>query len=138
MINILLSFNESNKGILLLGIKTYRTRCYLSETGYISFIDAKYKAHLYNKFDQNEALKEDHRHDVHQIMAYTSFSKTDSKFGFLCYPSDKVEVKKIQFKNGINEMANTIVVFGVPLKKNAIKEVKHLLVSVLNDLEQKH
>lgn len=102
------------------------------------FIDAKYKAHLYNKFDQNEALKEDHRHDVHQIMAYTSFSKTDSKFGFLCYPSDKVEVKKIQFKNGINEMANTIVVFGVPLKKNAIKEVKHLLVSVLNDLEQKH
>jgi 5-methylcytosine-specific restriction endonuclease McrBC regulatory subunit McrC len=67
------------------------------------FIDAKYKSNLYNKFDQSELLKEGHRHDLHQIMAYSSFSKTNFKYGFLCYPSDKIEIKSIQYKNSINK-----------------------------------
>jgi 5-methylcytosine-specific restriction endonuclease McrBC regulatory subunit McrC len=90
-----------------------------------------------NKFDQSETLKEDHRHDLHQIMAYSSFSKTDLKFGFLCYPSDQIEVKSIQFKNGINEATNTILILGVPLKKSNIGETKRLLTNELNEIERK-
>jgi hypothetical protein len=104
---------------------------------YLVFIDAKYKSNLYNKFDQSETLKEDHRHDLHQIMAYSSFSKTDLKFGFLCYPSDQIEVKSIQFKNGINEATNTILILGVPLKKSNIGETKRLLTNELNEIERK-
>jgi len=104
---------------------------------YLVFIDAKYKSNLYNKFDQSETLKEDHRHDLHQIMAYSSFSKTDFKFGFLCYPSDQIEVKSIQFKNGINEATNTILILGVPLKKSSIWETKRLLTNELNEIERK-
>jgi hypothetical protein len=104
---------------------------------YLVFIDAKYKSNLYNKFDQSETLKEDHRHDLHQIMAYSSFSKTDFKFGFLCYPSDQIEVKSIQFKNGINEATNTILILGVPLKKASIRETKRLLTNELNEIERK-
>jgi hypothetical protein len=104
---------------------------------YLVFIDAKYKSNLYNKFDQSETLKEDHRHDLHQIMAYSSFSKTDFKFGFLCYPSDQIEVKSIQFKNGINEVTNTILILGVPLKKSSIGETKRLLTNELNEIERK-
>jgi hypothetical protein len=100
------------------------------------FIDAKYKSNLYNKFDQSELLKEDHRHDLHQIMSYTSFSKTDFKYGFLCYPSEKIEVKSIQYKNGINEAINTILVMGVPLKKDSINETKRLLIFELNKIER--
>jgi hypothetical protein len=95
------------------------------------FIDAKFKSNLYNKFDQSETLKEEHRHDLHQIMAYSSFSKTILKFGFLCYPSNHVEIKSIQYKNGINESTNTILILGVPLKKDSIPETKKILIKEL-------
>ena len=101
------------------------------------FIDAKYKSNLYNKFDQSEILKNEHRHDLHQIMAYSSFSKTEFKYGFLCYPSDQVELKTIQYKNGINEATNTILILGVPLKKESINETKRLLTNELNEIERK-
>ena len=99
------------------------------------FIDAKYKSNLYNKFVQSEVLKEDHRHDLHQILAYSSFSKTDFKYGFLCYPSDQIEVKSIQFKNGINEVINTISLLGVPLRIDAIANVKSILISELGKIQ---
>jgi hypothetical protein len=101
------------------------------------FIDAKYKSNLYNKFDNSETLKDDHRHDLHQIMAYTSFSKTDFKYGFLCYPSDQLELKTIKYKNGINEVTNTVLVMGIPLKKDSINEAKRLLTNELNELERR-
>ena len=101
------------------------------------FIDAKYKSNLYNKFDRSEFLKEDHRHDLHQIMAYSSFSNSDIKFGFLCYPSYQIELKSIQYKNEINEATNTILILGIPLKKGSINETKRLLISELNEIERK-
>lgn len=102
---------------------------------FMVFIDAKYKSNLYNKFDQSEVLKEYHRQDLHQIMAYSSFSKSDFKYGFLCYPSDKIEIKQIEYKNGINKVTNTILILGVPLKKDVIKETKRLLTNELNKIE---
>jgi hypothetical protein len=101
---------------------------------FIVFIDAKYKSNLYNKFDQSEILKKDHRHDLHQIMAYSSFSRSDNKVGFLCYPSDQLELKNIQYKNRLNDVTNTIQVLGVPLKKDAISEIKRLLINKFNEL----
>ena len=100
------------------------------------FIDAKYKSNLYNKFDQSEFLKEDHRHDLHQIMSYSSFSKTNFKYGILCYPSEMIEIKSIQYKNRINEAINTILIMGVPLKKDCINETKRLLTFELNKIER--
>lgn len=101
------------------------------------FIDAKYKSNLYNKFDQSDGLKEDHRLDLHQIMAYSSFSKTDYKYGFLCYPSEKIELKSIQYKNGINEVTNTIFILGVPLREDSINETKRLLTNELDEIERR-
>lgn len=101
------------------------------------FIDAKYKSNLYNKFDNSETLKDDHRHDLHQIMAYTSFSMTDLKYGFLCYPSDQLELKAIKYKNRINEVTNTVLVMGIPLKKDSINEAKRLLTNELNEHERR-
>lgn len=98
------------------------------------FIDAKYKSNLYNKFDQSDLLKEDHRHDLHQIMSYSSFSKSENKFGILCYPSESLEIKSISYKNGINSINNTIFILGVPLKKDGISEVKRLIINEINSL----
>jgi hypothetical protein len=69
-------------------------------------------------------------------MAYTSFSKTDFKYGFLCYPSDQLELKIIKYKNGINEVTNTVLVMGIPLNKDSINEAKRLLTNELNELER--
>ncbi|MFD0835031.1 hypothetical protein ACFQ0I_04595 [Mariniflexile aquimaris] len=104
---------------------------------FLVFIDAKYKSNLYNKFEKSELLKEYHRQDLHQIMAYSSFSKTDFKYGFLCYPSDQIEIKSIQYKNGINKVTNTILILGVPLKKESIREAKRLLTNKLTEIERK-
>jgi len=104
---------------------------------FLVFIDAKYKSNLYNKFDNSETLKDTHRHDLHQIMAYSSFSKTDFKYGFLCYPSDQLELKTIKYKNGINEVTNTVSIMGIPLKKNSINEAKRLLTNELNTIERR-
>ncbi|MDT3695619.1 MAG: hypothetical protein ROY99_04450 [Ignavibacterium sp.] len=101
------------------------------------FIDAKYKSNLYNKFDNSEVLKDDHRHDLHQIMAYTSFSNTDFKYGFLCYPSDQLELETIKYKNVINEVKNTVLIMGISLKKDSINEAKRLLTNELNELERR-
>jgi len=98
------------------------------------FIDAKYKSNLYNKFNQSEVLKEDHRHDLHQIMAYTSFSKTSSKFGFLCYPSDKIELKVIKYQNGINEVVSEILIMGVPLRKDCVAAARNLLIDEIGKI----
>lgn len=100
------------------------------------FIDAKYKSNLYNKFHNSETLKDDHRYDLHQIMAYTSFSKTDLKYGILCYPSDQLELNTIKYKNGINEVTNTVLIMGIPLKKDIINEAKQLLTIKFNELEK--
>lgn len=101
----------------------------------IVFIDAKYKSNLYNKFSDSEILKDDYRHDLHQIMAYSSFSKTDCKFGFLCYPSDQLEIKTIEYRNRINKVTSMVFVFGIPLKKDCIFEAKRLLIKEFSIIE---
>lgn len=102
---------------------------------FLVFIDAKYKSNLYNKFDQTDFLKEEHRYDLHQILAYSSFNKSNLKFGFLCYPSDQIELKKIRFRNEINNTSNTVVIIGIPLKLSELNEVKKALIYTLNQLE---
>jgi hypothetical protein len=70
-------------------------------------------------------------------MAYSSFSKTDFKFGFLCYPSNQIELKSIHYENGINETANTILILGVPLKKESVNDIKRLLGNELYEIERR-
>lgn len=107
----------------------------LQKENLLVFIDAKYKSNLYNKFDQSDLLKEDHRHDLHQIMAYSSFSKFHNKTGVLCYPSERVQLKTISYRNSINDVKNTTLILGIPLKKESISEVKKLIINEINYLE---
>jgi hypothetical protein len=98
------------------------------------FIDAKYKSNLYNKFAISENLKDEHRHDLHQIMAYSAFSDTNLKYGALCYPSHQFEIKKLSYMNRINDAVNTIWICGIPLKKVAINDARKFLSVELNNI----
>jgi hypothetical protein len=102
----------------------------------VVFIDAKYKSNLYNKFDHSESLKTEHRYDLHQILAYSSFSQSQSKYCFLCYPSNNVEVKKSTFVNTTNETSNTVIICGIPLKADIINEAKSFIASEINQIEK--
>lgn len=100
------------------------------------FIDAKYKSNLYNRSSSSISLKEEHRRDLHQIMAYSSFSNTSFKYGVLCYPSDKPEINKTIYTNAINGATNTIFICGVPLKITSINETKKLLTNEIYNIEK--
>jgi Holliday junction resolvase-like predicted endonuclease len=49
-------------------------------------VDVKYKSHLFNLQSITEELKEEHRKDVHQLLAYTTFTRNKNKIAILCYP----------------------------------------------------
>ncbi len=101
----------------------------------IVFIDAKYKSNLYNKIGQSVILKEEHRRDIHQLLAYVSFNKSDTKFGLLCYPSRKVEINEIRYSNSINRTTSRVLIFGLPLNANCTGTAKKLLTNKLGNLE---
>lgn len=100
----------------------------------IFFIDAKYKSHLYNKYDQSESLKEEHRKDLHQILAYSSFNDAKNKIGFLCYPSNKVEISKIEYSLSQRSFSNQICMIGIPFRKDTIQLTKESLIEEIEKL----
>ena len=100
------------------------------------FIDAKYKSNLYNRASSSDSLNEEHRRDLHQIMAYSSFSNTNFKYGVLCYPSDKPEINKTIYTNAINGATNTMFICGIPLKITSINETKKLLTNEIYNIEK--
>ena len=103
----------------------------LLKDDHVIFIDAKYKSHFYNKYDQSETLKEDHRRDLHQILAYNSFNDSKNKSGFLCYPSNKIEVSKIEYSFSQLGFCNQVLLLGVPFRKSIIPETKNLIIENL-------
>ncbi len=54
----------------------------------IFMADAKYKAHYYSVAQKSDMLKETHRADLHQLLAYCSFSPQANKLGILFYPAN--------------------------------------------------
>lgn len=116
------------------GLKQLEPDAILKSNKIDVFIDAKYKSHLYNKFELNEKLKDEHRRDIHQILAYNSFSTSTLKYGFLCYPSLKVECNQITYSNALNNSRNKVFILGIPLSKFALHQVNKILGEVLNDV----
>jgi hypothetical protein len=91
------------------------------------FIDAKYKSHLYNKFESSELLKDDFRRDLHQILSYSSFAEVASKFAVVCYPSNEIESKMTRFRNAINDVSNSVLIVGIPLRRISVPEsIRHI------------
>lgn len=102
------------------------------------FIDAKYKSHLYNKFELSEQLKEDYRHDLHQVMAYSSFNAQSYKFAFLCYPSNHPELKQRIFTNRIDQSKAIVYNIGIPLKKDSIRKTIIIVSEAIDSLEERN
>ena len=82
--------------------------------------DAKYKAHYYAFGQNSEILKETHRADLHQLLAYCSFSPEKNKIGVLFYPSSRPSCRKINYLEQLGGINNTVYLYGIPFGINGI------------------
>jgi hypothetical protein len=101
----------------------------------VIMIDAKYKSHLYNKWEESEYLRQEHRIDLHQILCYSSFNIAPVKYSFLCYPAPKVEIHSIEYQNSSNKTSNIIMILGIPVNLDYFQEILHLLLKTISDIE---
>lgn len=81
-------------------------------------------------------MKEEYRRDLHQILAYSSFSQTSFKYSFLCYPSTSFECNHVKYYNELNGVTNSIFILGLPIKKSLISEIKNHLLGVISRIEK--
>lgn len=99
-------------------------------------VDAKYKSHLFNLKSSTEGLKEEHRRDLHQLLAYTAFSKNKNKVGILCYPSNKQILLELDYVFPHSNVESKVVLLGIPLKKSELFELRQLIINFISKLEK--
>ena len=100
-------------------------------------IDAKYKSHLYNTDSSTDSLKEEHRHDLHQILAYSSFTKfpeSNQKTAFLCYPSSEPYHFKLKYNSLQRDFINRVILLGVPFDLGQSAKVVDEILMIIKSL----
>lgn len=97
-------------------------------------IDVKYKSHMFNVSSNSVNLKETHRLDLHQIMAYSSFTNGNEKNSILVYPNTKFCKYPIAYSSGLNNNKNNIYLLGVPIGIRHVNEVKEQLKKLLSNI----
>lgn len=105
--------------------------------GEVIAIDAKYKSNLYNTDTIEGTLKDEHRADLHQILAYSSFSKEPIKTAFLCYPSYYPMKYKLEYLSPINSSLNRVYLLGVPISLEHASSVVEKILSILKSSLEK-
>lgn len=94
-------------------------------------VDAKYKSHMYNSHSSTELLKEAFRSDLHQVLAYCSFSNMSEKKALLIYPATQITATAISIKNPLNGLANKVTMMGIPLRKSEVSNIKRELQNII-------
>jgi hypothetical protein len=97
-------------------------------------VDAKYKSHLLNLYSNSEYLKDEHRTDLHQITAYCAFQSFEHKLGFLCYPSNNVNSKRLAYRSNIS--ANDVVIYllGIPITSSGLQIIQREIENIFFDI----
>ena len=98
-------------------------------------IDAKYKSHLFNLKSTTEELKEEHRKDLHQLLAYTTFSRNKNKIGILCYPFSEYFLLELDYISTFSNVGSKIFLVGVPMQKSKINDFKKLIIENISKVE---
>jgi 5-methylcytosine-specific restriction endonuclease McrBC regulatory subunit McrC len=108
---------------------------FLVKEKYNILVDAKYKSHLLNFDSILDSLKEEHRADLHQLLAYSSFSRNINKLSFLFYPNINVYYKELDYFSNASQINNKMILFGVPLSKSEIPEAQRTIKSIITEYE---
>ena len=94
-------------------------------------IDAKYKMHMMNiRSETMENLHDSFRSDLHQILAYSSFTLTKDKVCMLVYPAKHFIRKHQIISNPLLSVRNNIYLIGIPFGDCKKEEDKDELLSL--------
>lgn len=96
-------------------------------------VDAKYKTYILNINSGNntDELKENFRHDLHQVLAYSSFNGAEQKQIMLVCPSENFICKEMNIKSISNEFSCSVKLIGIPLSKEKLKETNSKLQDLI-------
>lgn len=78
-------------------------------------VDAKYKMHMFNESSETtEKLKESFRHDLHQVLAYSSFGISANKRVFLVYPCNRFRYIRQNIRSTFGGFTSDVFLLGIP------------------------
>ncbi len=97
-------------------------------------VDAKYKAHYYGQGVASDILRETHRTDLHQILAYCSFADSFNKLGLLVYPADEYSQRRIAYRNPYLGNSSAVWLIGLPFDAGTYLQSKEALRKLLCEL----
>jgi 5-methylcytosine-specific restriction endonuclease McrBC regulatory subunit McrC len=90
---------------------------------------------LFNLKSTTEELKEEHRKDLHQLLAYTTFTRSENKIGILCYPYSQQYLSELNYFSPFSQIGSTVLLVGVPMQKSKINDFKKLILENLSKIE---
>jgi hypothetical protein len=117
-------FENASRNTPLWGLKFLEPDLLLFKGNNCITIDAKYKSHFLNLESKSEYLKNEHRSDLHQITAYCAFQSSEHKLGFLCYPANSINSKRLVYKSNISTNDVVIYLLGIPITSSGLHEVQ--------------
>ena len=100
------------------------------KTQYI--VDAKYKAHMFNIENSVEDLKESFRKDLHQVLAYSSFSNQVLKHVILIYPCNVYKEVRMKIESSISTNSCEVILVGISLKKSEVPDIQEKLFKLIS------
>ena len=95
-------------------------------------VDAKYKSHIFNWYDNSDELRDTFRHDFHQILAYCSLNSMSTKQAMLVYPFNDFTYHKMTINSPLTHSDAQVYLVGIPLEKNRIEEIKERFNEIIN------
>lgn len=104
------------------------------------FADAKYKSHMFNTRTSTEDLKATFRHDLHQVLAYSSFNPGKDKTSLLIYPfhnestkSQEAKIIKLDATNPLANVHNRIYLIGIPIVTTDLNPIVRQIAALLTE-----
>lgn len=104
----------------------------LQKEGVQYVIDAKYKSHIFNWGEESEDLRTSFRHDLHQILAYSSFSQTPHRNVMLVYPYNGFYHNVLEVRSPLDPTTTSISFVGVPMEKSTLGDTVERLASIIS------
>lgn len=114
------------------GISYLEPDLVLQKEGIQYIIDAKYKSHIFNWREESDDLKTNYRHDLHQVVAYSSFSQSSHRNVMLVYPFNGFFHNVLEVRSPLDSTSVSVNLVGVPIEKKSIPETIDSLSAIVS------
>ena len=104
----------------------------LQKDGAQFIIDAKYKSHIFNWREETEELKSSFRSDLHQVIAYSSFSQSARRNIMLVYPYSEFFHSIVEVHSPLDPTTVSVNLVGIPMEKKSLSQTMDNLSSIIS------